>query len=609
VTTFVIDSTTTATQTLGDLETGVITENGVIVTDFPSVIAYGSYVLQVDGDIFAAAAAIGVAGIAGPTIVGTVRIGETGSISAGIGIYAAFSTAYIINNAGSVISGDEAVSLNHVGTAVGDTAEVLTDKAFITNTGEIIAEGFLTTAIYIDSCLLDLTNAGTIIGNVEVANLQDLETLTIVNTGTITGEIIAGGIVTLSNSGTIQNAIQALAATSLVLTNTGAILGEVNGSATGDVFYLAGGTVTGFVSGGAGSDAYFVNGSTARLVEMGNSGLADEELSQISWTLGANFENLALTGADTINGSGNSLDNTIAGNDADNVLRGGGGRDVLFGGKGVDTLLGGVGNEVYSIDEFDTVVELANRGTDIVEVKEAFDGNSSTLGDNLEDVFFFKPFAMTATGNTGNNSIATGDFNDTLNGTTGTDALDGGNGNDTCITDGGDTLIDSGGTDTVQSSVSFTLATGFENLTITGTAVARTGNSAANTIIGNAGANSLNGLLGNDTLTGGAGSDNFIFTTALGASSIDRITDYNAATDTTRNDNAVFTGLAAGTLAATAYVQNTSGNAADASDRIIYETDTGALWFDRDGTGAAAKVQFATLATGLTLTAADFLVF
>ncbi len=68
----------------------------------------------------------------------------------------------------------------------------------------------------------------------------------------------------------------------------------------------------------------------------------------------------------------------------------------------------------------------------------------------------------------------------------------------------------------------------------------------------------------------------------------------------------MFTGLAAGALAAGAF---TTGSAAtQADDRIVYNTATGALLFDADGTGGAAAVQFATLAGGLALTSADFLV-
>ena len=62
-------------------------------------------------------------------------------------------------------------------------------------------------------------------------------------------------------------------------------------------------------------------------------------------------------------------------------------------------------------------------------------------------------------------------------------------------------------------------------------------------------------------------------------------------------------------LAPSAFVKNTSGNAQDSSDRIIYESDTGKLFFDRDGTGAVAKQHFATVGKNLGLTHADFFVF
>lgn len=84
--------------------------------------------------------------------------------------------------------------------------------------------------------------------------------------------------------------------------------------------------------------------------------------------------------------------------------------------------------------------------------------------------------------------------------------------------------------------------------------------------------------------------------------------DFNVIDDTIALENAVFLGLAAGALAASAFAANLTGNAADLNDRIIYESDTGRLFFDRDGTGLIAKVQFTFLAAGLSLTHADFLV-
>ena len=116
----------------------------------------------------------------------------------------------------------------------------------------------------------------------------------------------------------------------------------------------------------------------------------------------------------------------------------------------------------------------------------------------------------------------------------------------------------------------------------------------------------LDGKGGADLLTGLGGADSFAFTTALGAGNIDTIGDFSVADDTIRLENAVFTGLAAGALAAGAF--NTGAAASQADDRIVYNSATGALLFDADGAGGAAAVQFATLSGGLALTSADFLV-
>ncbi len=241
-------------------------------------------------------------------------------------------------------------------------------------------------------------------------------------------------------------------------------------------------------------------------------------------------------------------------------------------------------------------------------------------------------------GKGGNDRLSGDGGNDRLDAGTGTDTMTGGTGNDTYVTDGGDTITESagGGTDTVNASVTFTLGADLENLTLTGSAAINgTGNGGANMLTGNAGANSLNGGAGNDvmaggagkdrliggsgndtlnggtgadSLTGGAGRDVFVFTAAATAGNADRITDFRVVDDTIHLENAVFTGLRGGALAASAFVKNTSGNAADRSDRVIYESDTGKLFFDRDGTGSAAKVHVATLDKNLSLTHADFFV-
>ncbi|URK89028.1 hypothetical protein LP421_17250 [Rhizobium sp. RCAM05350] len=83
----------------------------------------------------------------------------------------------------------------------------------------------------------------------------------------------------------------------------------------------------------------------------------------------------------------------------------------------------------------------------------------------------------------------------------------------------------------------------------------------------------------------------------------------NVVNDTIQLENAIFTGLSVlGFLTAGAFVKNTSGTAQDTGDRIIYETDTGKLFYDTDGSGAGKSVQFAVLAANLALTQNDFLI-
>ena len=134
------------------------------------------------------------------------------------------------------------------------------------------------------------------------------------------------------------------------------------------------------------------------------------------------------------------------------------------------------------------------------------------------------------------------------------------------------------------------------------------GNSLANVIVGNAAANVINGGSGNDTLTGGAGADDFRFSTTLSASgNVDRISDFSVVADRISLDDAIFS--AAGSLGALNAAAFRSGAAAaDASDRIVYNPATGQVYYDADGNGAGAAVLFATVGTGLALTAADFFI-
>lgn len=351
------------------------------------------------------------------------------------------------------------------------------------------------------------------------------------------------------------------------------------------------------LQGGLGNDVYRTDGSD-NLSEIGGGGL-DVVFSTANHVLGEGFENLTLTGNGNTNGTGNAAANRLAGN---------AGRNVLNGGSGNDILIGGAGNDTFQSDGGDIIVEATGQGTDLV-ISSA---HVTTLWANVEQLELSGSQALNATGNGLANRISGNSAANMLIGGAGNDTLIGGAGSDTYITDSGDTVTETTGPGTDQINATHTvsvLATHVENLLLLGTgAFNGTGNGLANRIAGNGANNKIGGGLGLDTLTGGAGQDSFVFNTVLGAGNADKITDFKVIDDSIVLENAIFLGLATGGLAASAFAKNLTGAATDALDRIIYETDTGKLFFDADGTGASVRLQFATLATGLALTQADFTV-
>jgi hypothetical protein len=209
--------------------------------------------------------------------------------------------------------------------------------------------------------------------------------------------------------------------------------------------------------------------------------------------------------------------------------------------------------------------------------------------------------------------------------------MNGGVGDDTFTVDSAlDVVVEAlgEGTDRVNSSVNHTLAANVENLTLTGTALTGTGNALANALTGNASNNTLSGLVGNDTLNGGAGNDDLnggtgvdVLTGGLGADTFrfdangpansDQITDFNIAEgDRIALTAAVFTGIgnAGATLTAAQFLAGPGVvSATDRAQRILFNTTTGALFWDVDGSrNNNAPIQFATVNPLAALTAAQF---
>ena len=328
----------------------------------------------------------------------------------------------------------------------------------------------------------------------------------------------------------------------LVLTGSLAINGSGNslantliGNTANNI--LEGGAGADTLKGGKGNDTYVVDNALDVVVENANEG-TDTVQSTVSYTLVANLENLTLLGTDAINGTGNTLKNILIGNAGNNTLN---------GGSDADTMSGGAGNDIYVVDNTgDVVIENAAEGTDTVNASITY-----TLTNNVENLTLTGTTAIKGTGNelantlTGNaaaNSLDGGAGNDILDGKAGADVLKGGLGDDSYVVDNiADSIVENlnEGTDSVQSSVTYTLAANVENLTLTGTtAINGTGNELANSLVGNSAANSLIGGLGNDvlngaagadTLTGGDGSDSFVFATVVGGA--DKILDFLSGVD------------------------------------------------------------------------------
>ena len=275
--------------------------------------------------------------------------------------------------------------------------------------------------------------------------------------------------------------------------------------------FLDGGKGADYLAGGLGNDTYVVDNS-GDVIEESSTLISeiDTVKSSFGWVLGANLENLILTGTLAIDGMGNGLDNQLIGNAANNRLDGFAGNDYLDGGKGSDTLIGGLGDDIYMVDRTgDVVVEQANQGNDTIRSLV-----SLALAANVENLELLGRSSLSATGNELDNVLIGNSGNNLLDGGLGADLMRGNKGNDTYIVDNlGDQVIEveGEGTDTVRSSVSFTLGDNLENLTLTGLGpVNATGNASRNVLTGNDGNNVLDGALGADILRGGKGDDTYV---------------------------------------------------------------------------------------------------
>jgi Ca2+-binding RTX toxin-like protein len=259
-----------------------------------------------------------------------------------------------------------------------------------------------------------------------------------------------------------------------------------------------------------------------------------------------------------------------------------------------------------------TQVQTHNPGGHLIVTDDAVD--LSSVGFTL-----FHPLSITINGQQNTANVLVGSSQaDVMRGGALADTLSGGGGDDQLTGGAGADVLDGGAG---QNAARYDASAGAINVNLaTGTASGGdaqgdtlvniqnvVGTAFADVLTGNGSANSLFGGGGNDILVGGAGSDLFVFNTALDAvNNIDALSDFQAGVDQILLDDAVFAGLAAGVLAATAFVTGTA--AAEADDRIVYDQANGLLFFDPDGNGTAAAVHFANVQANVPLTHTDFVV-
>ncbi|MDQ6434886.1 DUF4347 domain-containing protein [Mesorhizobium sp. LHD-90] len=372
-------------------------------------------------------------------------------------------------------------------------------------------------------------------------------------------------------------------------------------------------------AGGISSDLYFVDDAGDSIIETAGNGAADRVAALVSFALSTDDDIEILstnssTGKAAIDLKGNTLSQAIVGNAGKNTLHDG-------GVGGADKMAGLAGNDTYVVyNSADVIVEKADEGTDRVAAGVDYvlaKGvhvellNTTSLNATYSVNLTGNRFAQTIRGNDGDNILHDG-------GAGAADTLIGGEGDDGFqVYNFGDVIVelDGEGADRVSAAVDFVLTAGahveyLNTTSLLGTnAVDLTGNELVQLVRGNDGANTLDGGGGEDLLYGMGGADNFRFSTALGPTNIVRIADFVVADDTIQLDDAIFTALAGlGTLDPVAF-KDTATGVKDADDRIIYNSDTGALLYDADGSGTVfGNVRFATIIGSPALTAADFVV-
>lgn len=331
---------------------------------------------------------------------------------------------------------------------------------------------------------------------------------------------------------------------------------------------------------------------------------------------------------------GSGYNDELLGNHGYNELHGGDGDDVLEGRGGNDQLYGGAG--------YDFASYFHAAGSVVADLTDGTRNTGEALGDYYISIeaLHGSQFGDGLFGNSIGNSLYGHEGDDWLYGREGRDYIVGGGGSD--VLDGGsdaDWLVGSSGYDyaSYATATTYVVARLSDPAGNTGDAAGDTydsieglhgsgfddilgGDGAGNYLFGRAGNDLLRGESGNDvlfgeegldrlvggagadTMTGGASLDYFHFSGPLGAGNVDTVTDFTVGEDYLVLDRTAFTGIP--TLFG--YINFESftigGEARTESHRIIYNSATGDVFYDPDGTAAAPQIKFATLGKNLALT-------
>jgi Ca2+-binding RTX toxin-like protein len=258
--------------------------------------------------------------------------------------------------------------------------------------------------------------------------------------GDLIHEAVGGGTDTVEASidWTLTDGLESLVLTGSARNGVGnAGKNSLTGTSGDDRLDGAAGADT--LTGGLGDDSYVVDNRGDKVVELASGG-EDTVFASLNYTLGANVENLVLTGG-ARTGTGNDLDNSLTGSAKADHLYGLAGNDTLDGGAGSDVLEGGLGDDTYYIDgPGDVIIEALDGGNDTV-----FVNGDWTISGNVENVHLLG--AGSITGDSGDNKLSGSGDDDRLDGGDGDDVELGGGGDDVLVSGSGDDVLSGGSGD------------------------------------------------------------------------------------------------------------------------------------------------------------------